>query len=184
MDERLEIESRQRVLPLNMPSSALIVGIGGVGSWVALDLALIGVQDLYLVDFDTIELSNLNRTPFKISQVDMLKVDALAQLIYERRPNVSVNPINYKMENIPRNLLEIIKDVEVVVDCRDNMIPALPKILINGEIICGYDGFNVTIHRHPKLHSVIATDDEPVTYSVTPSFVVPPLNVTLDVYVL
>ena len=56
-----------------------IAGAGGLGSNIAIALTRIGVGHLTLIDFDSVELSNLNRQQFKLSQVGMPKVTALKQ---------------------------------------------------------------------------------------------------------
>lgn len=54
-----------------------IAGAGGLGSNIAIALARSGVGHLTLIDFDVIEMSNLNRQQYKVSQVGMPKVVAL-----------------------------------------------------------------------------------------------------------
>lgn len=56
-----------------------IAGAGGLGSNIAIALARSGVGHLTLIDFDVIEMSNLNRQQYKVSQVGMPKVVALKQ---------------------------------------------------------------------------------------------------------
>ncbi len=68
-----------------------IAGAGGLGSNIAIALTRIGVGHLTLIDFDTVELSNLNRQQFKLSQVDMPKVVALKQNLQEFNPFVEIN---------------------------------------------------------------------------------------------
>ncbi|HRI86547.1 MAG TPA: ThiF family adenylyltransferase, partial [Ignavibacteria bacterium] len=70
--------------------SAMVIGCGGVGSWIALDLALIGVGTIVLIDHDKLESSNLNRTLFRLGQVGSCKTHAVKELIAERRPNTVV----------------------------------------------------------------------------------------------
>ena len=61
--------------------SAMVIGVGGIGSWIALDLALIGMGTIILIDSDTVELTNLNRTLFRLSDVGKYKTEALKDLI-------------------------------------------------------------------------------------------------------
>ncbi len=165
-----DIYLRQARLDLHVPSTAMVIGVGGVGSWVALDLALVGVPRLVLVDPDKIEASNLNRTPFTTDQIGQSKVKAVAQLIYKRRSDCEVLLFQKKLEELsPAEILFLLP--EVIVDCRDRLedVPAglrqVPRIKL------GYDGFSMTIHANPSKK---VWGSEPVRYSVTPSFLVPP----------
>lgn len=163
-----EIYDRQRNIDLNTPKSVMIIGCGGVGAWVAFNLALSGVKKLILVDHDEIEESNLNRTPFKVGQIGEKKVDALNELIAERR-HADITPIPMRIEDVPKRLY---KDIETVIDCKDNG-DALPnelddKVLITG----GYDGSSITIHERPDKTKTWG--DGPTGYTVTPSWLVPP----------
>jgi len=79
--ERLlqDIFSRQQGVDLAVPESIMVVGCGGVGWYVALQAALIGVKRILLVDYDHIDLTNMSRLP--TSMVDMLKATDLAHMI-------------------------------------------------------------------------------------------------------
>lgn len=169
MDDEIddEIYERQKELPLSVPSSAAIIGCGGVGSWAGLGLALAGVPNLYLVDHDRVEKSNLNRTPYRECDVGIYKVNALAALIAERRKDTRVRPIVGRIEKISFLLNP---PPAVVVDCRDTLNP--PLTVKAPEIIrIGYDGLSLTIHLYPSGKDIVW--GEPTTYRTTPSFVVP-----------
>ena len=74
----LGIEERQRTLNLKDIGIAVVIGLGGVGSWVALDLALSGkVKEMIIIDDDKIESSNLNRTPFRICDIGAYKTEVM-----------------------------------------------------------------------------------------------------------
>ena len=163
--------NRQESLDLNIPKSVCVVGVGGVGSWVALDLTLAGVPRLFLIDPDRIEDTNLNRTPFTYSQIGKSKVKALTELIFERRPLSSIFFFEKNVEQLSPLELESMTNVEVVVDCRD-VSSRLPEILEGKTLITGgYDGLSITMHVNPSGRSVWG---EPVTYTIVPSFVAPP----------
>ena len=163
-----DLYDRQKKLDLKIPKCVAVVGVGGVGSWVALNLALTGVQSLIIIDHDAVEEHNLNRTPFRYEDIGEFKVVALTSLIFERR-EMDVTPVPSRIENCDLSLLP---RPDVVVDCRDISAP-LPqawkdKVKITG----GYDGMSITIHVNPRPESVWG--DGPVTYTVTPSWLVPP----------
>lgn len=168
-----EIYSRQKELNLSIPSSVAVIGVGGVGSWTAFNLALTGVKKLILIDYDVVEKHNLNRTPFKITQVGLPKVTALTQLITVRRPETEVITIAKKIEECNELELEMIKSCEEIIDCRDTSKQLPPEIEEKArKIVAGYDGFKVTIHLNRKPKTVWG--DGQVTYTVTPSWLVPP----------
>ena len=89
MDDN-NIMQRQESLRLDTPQSAAVVGCGGVGSWVALFLALSGVPELWLFDHDTIGSSNLNRVLFTADEVGKPKTEQLRELILKYRPSCTV----------------------------------------------------------------------------------------------
>ncbi len=169
----MTLYDRQKNLNLSIPESVTIIGVGGVGSWVVLDLALVGVKNMLLIDPDEVEESNLNRTPFKTSQIGEPKVSAISELIYERRPDISLTALQSRLEDVLQPVLDNFKE-SVVVDCRDTVEPIPPDMANRQFITGGYDGDSVTIHINPKYDSIFSTTDEPVRYTVTPSFVAPP----------
>lgn len=86
MDEHIELQ-RQQALNLSIPSGVAVIGCGGVGSWLAYFLALAGVTDLWLFDFDKISESNLNRFPLGPEAVGKSKSVALSDAIKLLRPS-------------------------------------------------------------------------------------------------
>ena len=162
---------RQEVLPLSIPESVAVVGCGGVGSWVILNLALSGVKKIYTIDPDTVSLNNLNRTPFRLRDIGAYKVTAMMSLILERRPNCDIIIMPETVEDVLRLAgTSSFSKAEVFIDCRDTSTP-LPfedKVYIIG----GYDGHNITIHENPKSTSIWGEGDS--RYTVTPSWLCPP----------
>ena len=164
-----DIFIRQKELPLKIPESAAVLGVGGIGSWVALFLALVGVKKLVIVDPDIIEIHNLNRTPYKLGQVGKPKVQAIAELIYERRRDVEVLPIKNVEDDVT---IEFLKDVEVIVDCRDGE-KYFTSIELQKKVVAklGYDGIGMTVTWNPRQKE---SWGEEIRYTITPSYLVPP----------
>lgn len=97
----------------------LIVGLGGLGSPVALYLAAAGVGTLGLVDFDLVELSNLQRQMiFSESQVGQPKVMAARARLLALNSALKVNV--HKLALNQANAVELIAGYDLVVDCSDN----------------------------------------------------------------
>lgn len=149
---------RQENLELKLPSRVVVVGCGGAGSWAGLFCALCGVEDITLVDPDVVETSNLNRTPYKLSDVGRPKVDALAELIMERR-RIDVFPIN----DVFPSLAAIDKNT-VVIDATDDLetqrnVHEITAINKARYIRVGYNGHMVSVSGDPTV--VWECDDDP-----------------------
>ncbi len=103
-----------------MSAKVLLVGAGGLASSAALYLAASGVETLGLVDFDIVELSNLNRQVIHGNgDVGRLKVDSAKAAIERINPDVRV--ILYPVRLTPENALRIIADFDIVLDACDNV---------------------------------------------------------------
>ena len=100
-------------------ASALIVGVGGLGSAAAQYLAASGVGRLILVDHDTVELSNLQRQVIHNElSLGMTKVESAARAIKLLNPEVAVEPLATLLQE--PELGAIVAGVDVVLDCCDN----------------------------------------------------------------
>ena len=97
----------------------LIVGLGGLGCPVAMYLAAAGVGHLILVDFDRVDLSNLQRQiAHTTNRIGQTKVESAAQTITDLNPAVALTCLSEKLDN-PALAAEIEK-ADIVVDCTDN----------------------------------------------------------------
>lgn len=134
-DEQLLRYSRQIMLPqidivgqekLNA-ARVLIIGMGGLGSPVAMYLATSGVGMLVLCDPDVVDLTNLQRqivhdTP----KVGQLKVASAAETLRRLNPEITVETLPRKLDEA--ELLHQMQQADVVVDCTDNLEA---RLLIN-----------------------------------------------------
>jgi molybdopterin/thiamine biosynthesis adenylyltransferase len=97
----------------------LIVGLGGLGCPVAMYLAAAGVGHLTLLDFDRVDLSNLQRQiAHTTGRIGQTKVASAAQTITDLNPAVELSCISEKLDDLA--LAAEIEKAEVVVDCTDN----------------------------------------------------------------
>lgn len=110
------VYQRQETLGVWVPRSVCVIGLGGTGSWVALQLALLGATELTLIDDDRVEIHNLNRLPLPPETVGQPKVMAVAAEIVRLRPSVLVVPLFQKWDGDP----DVFDDADVVFDCTDN----------------------------------------------------------------
>lgn len=112
---QVEYAGQQRLID----SRALVVGAGGLGSPVAMYLAAAGVGHLTLVDFDTVDLSNLQRQILHTTaDVGRPKVESGRETLARINPEVEVEPIARKLEG--EALREQVEQADVVVDASDN----------------------------------------------------------------
>ena len=97
-----------------------IVGCGGLGSVAAVYLAGSGVGNIHLIDFDTVDVSNLHRQVFyKTTDVGKPKSEVLANYIQSISPFVKVTFSNTSVSK--NNVFSLIADAEIVLDCTDNL---------------------------------------------------------------
>ena len=101
-------------------AKVLVVGLGGLGCPVALYLAGAGVGELWLADFDTVDLSNLQRQiAHTMSDIDRPKVISVSEAVAAINPDTMSQCIGEKLTG--QFLLDAVKRVDVVVDCCDNL---------------------------------------------------------------
>jgi len=102
-----------------LDASALIVGVGGLGSPAAMYLAAAGIGKLVLSDYDIVEASNLQRQIIhRDAAVGENKVDSAQQTLAALNPGCEVEVIGYQLEG--EELKQVIDSVDVVLDCSDN----------------------------------------------------------------
>ncbi|MDV7212681.1 molybdopterin-synthase adenylyltransferase MoeB [Azotobacter beijerinckii] len=126
-DQELLRYSRQILLPqidvdgqLRLKQSrALIVGLGGLGSPVALYLAAAGVGELHLADFDSVDLTNLQRQVLHDTpSVGRSKVDSALARLAALNPEVALHPLRGALDT--DSLAAAVAAVDLVLDCSDN----------------------------------------------------------------
>ncbi|MEE0776666.1 MAG: sulfur carrier protein ThiS adenylyltransferase ThiF [Bacillota bacterium] len=78
-------------------SAVAVVGLGGLGSHIAVMLARSGVGKLFLVDFDTVDITNLNRQAYRISDIGRPKTEALQGILREINPYIEVATAHCKV---------------------------------------------------------------------------------------
>lgn len=102
-----------------LDSKVLLLGAGALGSPVALYLAAAGVGTLGLVDFDVVDLSNLQRQIIHtVDRIGTLKTESAQKQIAAMNPGIKV--IRHDVRLTSENVMEIIAPYDVIVNCGDN----------------------------------------------------------------
>lgn len=108
-------------------SSAAVCGLGGLGSNIAIALARAGIGRLHIIDFDKVDISNLNRQQYFIDQLGEFKTKALADTLRRIAPYCEIIPHCIKLteENIPK----LLKDDDIICEAFD--LPEQKAMLVN-----------------------------------------------------
>ncbi|WP_416353781.1 sulfur carrier protein ThiS adenylyltransferase ThiF [Agrilactobacillus fermenti] len=144
-----------------------IAGAGGLGSNIAIALTRIGVGHLTLIDFDVVELSNLNRQQFKLSQIGVPKVIALKQNLQEFNPFIEIKTVQTKIEH--DNVAALFAEADIICEAFDD--PAAKAMLLDaatefypdkpivmGTGMAGVHSSNTVVTKHPRPNLYIAGD--------------------------
>ena len=111
---QVDIEGQQKLID----STALIIGMGGLGSPSALYLAAAGVGHLIIADFDQVELSNLQRQIIHhTGDIGKDKVDSAKEKLLAINPNIQVDVVKQLSDD---NLGSLINQADVILDGTDN----------------------------------------------------------------
>lgn len=148
-------------------ATVAICGLGGLGSNIAISLARVGVGRLILIDFDTVDVTNLHRQQYKISQVGKPKTDALKENLLEINPFIKIETHQGKLteENTP----SLIKDADVICEAFDKpeckaMLTDIvftnypEKYLVSGSGMAGFGSANEIVTKKITSRFFISGD--------------------------
>ena len=119
-----------------------IAGLGGLGSNVAFALTRIGVGHLHLIDFDVVDLTNLNRQQYFMEHVGMNKTDALRSELVRVNPYLDIRTDCVRVTE--ENLEELFREEDIICEAFD--VPEAKAMLVNG-----------VLERFPEKKLVSAT---------------------------
>ncbi|MCL2030098.1 MAG: sulfur carrier protein ThiS adenylyltransferase ThiF [Oscillospiraceae bacterium] len=146
-----------------------VAGLGGLGSNVAVMLARIGVGNLLLVDFDRVELSNLNRQYYDTTHLGQLKTDALKSQLDKINPFVRTETRAVKIT--PDNAADVFRGWPIVCEAFDRA--EYKAILVNALLeqggtrivavsgLAGYDSSNAIQTRRVFDNLYVCGDFKP-----------------------
>ncbi len=144
-------------------ASVGIAGLGGLGSNIAVHLARLGVGRLVLVDFDTVDVTNLNRQHYTMKDIGVPKTLALLEQLEEINPYLQYEP--YTERVIPANVERMFAGCDVVCEAFDRadqkamlietLLERLPDtVVVSGSGMAGYGSANAirTERRFGRLY--------------------------------
>ncbi len=148
-------------------ATVAICGLGGLGSNIAICLARVGIGKLILIDFDTVDVTNLHRQQYKFNQVGMPKTDALKENLLEINPFIKIETHQVKLTD--ENTSSLIKDADVICEAFDNaeckaMLTDIvftnypEKYLVSGSGMAGLSSANDIVTRKITSHFFISGD--------------------------
>jgi len=165
-DEQIERYSRHIMLPevggvgqiKMLEAKVLLIGAGGLGSPAAYYLAAAGIGNLGIVDFDVVDLSNLQRQIIHSTErIGMLKTESARKTIAELNPDVKVTPFNEKLTS--ENILRIFEGYDYILDGTDNFAT---RYLINDAcVMTGKTNIHGSIFRFEGQATVFKPGDGP-----------------------
>lgn len=125
-----------------------ICGLGGLGSNVAISLARAGVGTLMLIDFDRVDISNLHRQQYGVSQLGMYKTEAMKQTLAEIAPFCEISTDTLKLAE---HNLSLLAECDIICECFDNA--KYKAMLVNGVADCYSEKYIVAASGVSGLHS-------------------------------
>ena len=144
-----------------------ICGLGGLGSNVAISLARTGIGHLILIDFDKVDITNLHRQQYKVSQLGMDKTEALAANLAEIAPYAEVTCHTVRMTE--ENLEELLERADIVCEAFDDaqakamlvnyVLENMPeKYLVSASGMAGFGPANMIQTRRVMKHFYLCGD--------------------------
>ena len=99
-------------------ATVAVCGLGGLGSNIAISLARAGVGKLILIDFDRVDISNLNRQQYKAAQIGMPKTEALRDNLLAIAPFLQTQVHTVRM--MEENAARLVREADVVCEAFDD----------------------------------------------------------------
>lgn len=158
-----------------------IAGLGGLGSNIAVALARIGVGHLHLIDFDKVDISNLNRQHYFISHLNKYKTQALAEQLQMINPYLNIVTDCIKVTE--DNIFALFKDEDIICEAFDfpenkamlvnKVLELFPeKYIISGSGMAGF-GHSNEIHTRKVMGKFYICGDEKTSLSNENSLMAP-----------
>lgn len=121
MFDRLELLIGKEALNKLKTKKIVVLGLGGVGGYVVESLIRSGIENITIIDYDTIDITNLNRQIISVkSNIGKLKTDEFEKRILSINENVQITKLNLFIDE--NNIDEILtKDIDYFIDACDTI---------------------------------------------------------------
>lgn len=157
----------QKIQRLLKNSRVGIAGLGGLGSNTAVSLTRAGIGALKLVDFDCVDLSNLNRQQYGIQHIGRHKAEALAEVLLQINPYLKIETEVVRV--CPENVVQLFSGVDVLCEAFDvpeekamlvnTVMEKLPSMrLVSATGMAGYGSANEIVTRKITDHFFLCGD--------------------------
>lgn len=167
IDEALEYRHTKSVQDKISQSAVAVCGLGGLGSNIAFALARCGIGKLHLIDFDVVDLSNLNRQQYGINQIGKPKPDALREELLQVNPYLDIRTDFVKMSE--ENILTLLEAEDYICEAFDvpeqkamltnYVLENMPdKYLVGASGMAGYGNSNAIVTKKIMSHYYICGD--------------------------
>jgi len=144
-----------------------VCGLGGLGSNIAIALARAGVGHLHLIDFDRVDITNLNRQQYFVRQLGLLKTDALQETLTDIAPYCDITTSSVKITE--DNFAQLLEKEDIVCeafDCSEakatlvnGVLERFPeKYLLSSSGMAGFGSANTIVTRHVFQHFYLCGD--------------------------
>lgn len=163
--ERYTLDMYERI----SNASVAIAGLGGLGSNIAVMLARAGVGKLFLVDYDKVETTNLNRQMYGISHLGQLKTEAMKDILADINPYLDVAAENiYVTEENAKGLFQDYPILCEAFDAPENKAALINAVLekcknttiIAGSGMAGYGSANRIVTQKKMKRLYVCGDGE------------------------
>lgn len=114
LEKRHGAENQKRFLN----AAVAVCGLGGLGSNIAILLARAGIGKLILIDFDRVDITNLHRQQYNVTQIGMLKTEAIAENLRLINPYAEIETHTVRITE--KNAISLLKKADIVCEAFDD----------------------------------------------------------------
>jgi sulfur carrier protein ThiS adenylyltransferase len=148
-------------------ATVAICGLGGLGSNIAFALARAGIGKLILIDFDSVDITNLHRQQYKANQIGISKTQALKENLLEIAPYVTIETHSVRISE--NNAEELLEEADIICEAFDDaeckamlvnlVIERMPiKYLVTASGMAGFGSVNAIQTRRVSKQFYICGD--------------------------